>query len=362
MPTITGISTSTPIFGLEQKKVAAFMQGFFKHNSELQRRIPILYDRTGIDKRYSCIPDFLKEHVGAELFSDDIAMHPNVDKRMELYTKHSLPLATESIIKVLNKTNTHKHDLTHLITISCTGMSAPGLDLQIIEALQLPLHIQRTSINFMGCYAGVHGLKQAYQIAKADPDAKIMLVSVELCSLHFQPFDDYDTITANAIFADGAAATIIVGDNIKHSSGNALSIHNFYSEVYNKGKQDMAWHISSKGFIMTLSSYIPMLIGESIAPLLNRAFQHAGITQKDIQTWAFHPGGKKIITTIQQSLNLNDNDVRFSNEVLKDYGNMSSATIFFVLEKIMQQSQPGYIFGAAFGPGLTMETFTFSQQ
>ena len=239
-------------------------------------------------------------------------------------------------------------------------MSAPGLDLQVMELLDLPKNIYRSSVNFMGCYAAIHAMKIADAICKSEAKAKVMIVCTELCTLHFQKEPTMDNIASSLLFADGAAAVLISADSFQKPG---LHIDNFYAEVVAKGKKDMAWELSSTGFLMTLSGYVPELVEEDFEGLVNRALRHADKTRKDITGWCIHPGGKRIIETIGKTLELPTTALQTSYDVMREYGNMSSPTILFVLKQMMQQYKNGQraeIFGAAFGPGLSMETFVLS--
>jgi predicted naringenin-chalcone synthase len=274
---------------------------------------------------------------------------------MKLYKSKALPISIEAINKCID-THINADQITHLITISCTGMSAPGLDLEIMEAMKLSPTLFRTSINFMGCYAAIHGLKLAKFICDSVPDAKVVLVATELCTLHFQKEYTLENASSSLLFADGSAAVLISN---KISSPNALKIEGFHSQVVLEGKKDMAWEISSKGFLMTLSSYIPQLIKEDIESLISAALQKENLTHQEIPYWCIHPGGKKIVDVIEQKLSLTAEQTKYARKVLAENGNMSSPTILFVLKEIMESPiKPGEkIFGIAFGPGLTMETF-----
>jgi predicted naringenin-chalcone synthase len=236
-------------------------------------------------------------------------------------------------------------------------MAAPGLDLQVMELMDLPKNIFRTSINFMGCYAAVHALKLADAICESEKESKVLIVCTELCTLHFQREPTMDNIASSLLFGDGSAAVLVTPD--AHPA-KGIHLSSFYSEVVPKGKKDMAWELSSTGFLMTLSGYIPDLIEEDFERLVTTALQKNNLRQSDITHWCIHPGGKKILEAIHESLHFSNGRLDRSYDVLKEYGNMSSATIFFVLEKIMNDlkyDQSGTLFGAAFGPGLTMETF-----
>jgi predicted naringenin-chalcone synthase len=214
----------------------------------------------------------------------------------------------------------------------------------------------------MGCYAGIHALKTADAICKADPQAKVLIVCTELCTLHFQREPTIDNIASSLLFADGSAAAVITADD---HPAKGIRLDGFYSEVIPKGKKDMAWEISSTGFLMTLSSYIPDLLEEDFSQFTTRALARTGLTQQDITHWCIHPGGKKILEAVYKTLSLPPHELQASYDVLQHYGNMSSPTILFVLKKMApallhNHNRKEHIFGAAFGPGLTMETFVAS--
>jgi predicted naringenin-chalcone synthase len=245
--------------------------------------------------------------------------------------------------------------------VSCTGMSAPGLDLEVVEQMGLPSNIFRTSVNFMGCYAAIHALKLADALSKED-GAKVVIVCTELCTLHFQKDYTTDSITSSLIFGDGAAAVLVVNDN---DDLGGIKMKRFYSEVAVKGKKDMCWEMSSTGFLMTLSGYVPQLIEEDFEQLVQRALKHNNMDREEVTDWCFHPGGKKIISALQKSMQLEDSALLLPHQVLEEYGNMSSPTILFVLKRILDTVKRGEkrnILGAAFGPGLTMETFMLSHE
>jgi predicted naringenin-chalcone synthase len=284
---------------------------------------------------------------------------------MVWYHKYAAPLSVDAVRDCLDGT-IRQQEVTHLITVSCTGMSAPGLDLELMELLDLPRHAWRSSVNFMGCYAAVHALKIADAICNSDRAAKVLIVCTELCTLHFQRGGTVDNIASSLLFADGSAAALITHDEDPH---RGLQLQRFYAEVVPKGKKDMSWELSSSGFLMTLSSYIPDLVEADFGALAGRALAQAGITQEQVTQWCIHPGGKKILEAVGKSLQLGATDLQACYDVLRNYGNMSSPTILFVLKKLMHKMMhapvgniPERVFAAAFGPGLTMETFVAQVQ
>jgi predicted naringenin-chalcone synthase len=288
--------------------------------------------------------------------SENVEPFPTLEQRMDWFQKFAPPLSVHAIRKCLDH-KIKEEEITHLITVSCTGLSAPGLDLQVMELIDLPKDIFRTSVNFMGCYAAIHALKLADFICRSTPDAKVLIVCTELCTLHLQKEPTQDNLASGLLFSDGSAAVLVTGDN---HPVKGIRLNSFYSEVVTKGKKDMAWELSSTGFQMTLSGYVPDLIEEDISHLVDKALTQQGMSRSDITNWCIHPGGRKILEAVQKSLGIDKHELNCSYQVLDQYGNMSSATILFVLKEMLpslQQKEHSKIFAVAFGPGLTMETF-----
>lgn len=332
------------------------MQQAFGLDETEKRKLSFLYHQSGIEKRYSVIEDFSLPKNEWSFLSHPF---PDLNLRMKLFKQEALSLSINAIKKCIEGI-IDPSQITHLITVSCTGMSAPGLDLEVMEEMKLSPNIFRSSVNFMGCYAAIHALKLAQMICNTDKNANVIIVSTELCTLHFQHNYTLDNAASSLLFADGSAAVLLSNSTFEKP---VLQLNHFYSAVAFKGKQDMAWEISSKGFLMTLSGYVPQLIEEDIAALVDAALQKSKMNKKDITHWCLHPGGRKIIDTIQKQLSLCDCSMNYARKILSEYGNMSSPTILFVLKEIMDNlkaDKPANIFGVAFGPGLTMETFIAS--
>ena len=361
MSKIISIGTAVPAHKHRQEDIMHFMQQVYAMNETDRRKLKFLYHQSGIDTRYSVIPDYNKNINEWKFYphSENLEPFPSLELRMIWYNKYAPPLSVDAIRDCLDG-SMHAREITHLITVSCTGLSAPGLDLQVMELMDLPKNIYRSSVNFMGCYAAIHALKMADAICKNDTAAKVVIVCTELCTLHFQKEPTTDNIASSLLFADGAAAVLVTHNNFDTKGWHMES---FYAEVVPKGKKDMAWELSGTGFLMTLSGYVPDLIEEDFEALVNRALQHAQKTKQDITDWCIHPGGKRIVDAIAKTLHLPANALQSGYDIMRDYGNMSSPTILFVLKQIIQQYQQGIkkeLFGAAFGPGLTMETFVLS--
>jgi len=334
------------------------MQRIYALGNQASRKLKFLYQQSGIEARYSVIPDYSRSIGEWEFYppTENLEPFPSLEWRMKWYRQFAAPLSLEAIHRCMQG-HLEPASITHLITVSCTGMSAPGLDLELVEALGIPPVVFRTSVNFMGCYAAVHALKLADALAKSSSGARILIVCTELCTLHFQQEPTVDNMLSSLLFADGSAAALIVSED---QPGKGLRLRDFYSEIVPEGKKAMTWDISSSGFRMTLTSYVTDLIRADFAGLVGNALKKSGLGRADIHRWCVHPGGKKILDAIDKSLALTNGQLDDSYQILSAYGNMSSPTILFVLKRIMDQldySQPNCIFGAAFGPGLTMETF-----
>jgi predicted naringenin-chalcone synthase len=354
---IVSISTAVPPYRHAQEQILSFMLDGYALNDVEARKLRYLYHHSGIDIRYSVIPDYSRP-IGDWRFypqSENLEPFPGLEQRMDWFTKHAAPLSVIAARKCLEH-KIRKEEVTHLITVSCTGMSAPGLDLQVMELMDLPRDIFRTSVNFMGCFAAVHALRMADAFCAQDKQARVLIVCTELCTLHFQREATVDNMASSLLFADGSAAVLVTADD---SPLKGLRLAHFHGEVIPRGITDMAWEISSTGFLMTMSGFVPELIREVIGPLVDRAMAKAGLQRKDITHWCVHPGGKRILEAVERSLDMQDGELRAARQVLRHFGNMSSPTILFVLRELMQQIQgPGNrVFGMAFGPGLTMETF-----
>ena len=339
------------------------MQNVYAMNEVDKRKLKFLYNQSAIETRYSVLPDYSLNATEWEFYpaTENLEPFPNLELRMKWFNK-TAPALTVDAIENCIENKIAKEEITHLITVSCTGLSAPGLDLQVVESMNLSPDIFRTSVNFMGCYAAIHGLKLADVFCKQDKNAKVLVVCTELCTLHFQKENTMDNIASSLLFGDGSAAVLVTHND---ANEHGLRINNFYSEIAFKGKEDMSWQLSSSGFLMTLSGYVPDLIEEDFNKLLTNALKNAGRNIEDISHWCMHPGGKRILNAIEKSISIRPNDLKHSYSVLKNYGNMSSPTILFVLKEILDsiknnKEKKANIFGAAFGPGLTLETFILS--
>jgi predicted naringenin-chalcone synthase len=337
--------------------IMRFMQDVYAASEADARKMRFLYHQSGIKQRYSVISDYSRPFNEWKFFpqTENLEPFPSLEQRMAVYNKQAPLLSVDAIRNCLGSHHDPKK-ITHLITVSCTGMSAPGLDLQVMELMDLEKNIFRTSVNFMGCYAAIHALKLGDALCTSSPGAQVLIVCTELCTIHFQREATMDNIASSLLFGDGSAAVLLTGDD---SGEEGLYLDHFHSEVIPKGKRDMAWELSSTGFLMTLSGYVPDLIEEDFAGVVQRSMKGEGKITDDITHWCIHPGGKRILEGVQKCIHMPEGSLQSSYNVLEEFGNLSSATILFVLKDLLRRNEKvGKMFGAAFGPGLTVETFT----
>lgn len=356
MSYITSIGTSTPEHRIAQQDIADFMlKAMVFHNGEA-RKLKAIFRSSGIEYRHSVLSDYGKTS-DFLFYPNNLAdQFPSTKERLHIFRQHALPLSVNAA-KSAFKNKMHPGEITHLIVVCCTGMYAPGLDIELIKALQLRPTVHRTAINFMGCYAAFNALKIADAFCKADENAKVLVVCTELCSLHFQREASEDNLLANALFADGSAAVLVEANS---KSALKLEITGFHNDLSADGDNDMAWSIGDLGFEMKLSSYVPDIIRAGISRLTDTLLDRFGKLKSEVQHYAIHPGGKRILEVIEEELTI-PRDKNFSAyNVLRNYGNMSSATVLFVLKELVNgfkgTNVNENILSFAFGPGLTMES------
>lgn len=353
---ISAIGTAVPQYKRRQQELADVIAAGLHLETKERRLLKSLYKSTGIEYRHSVLQDFCKELGEFTFFPNDTATpFPSTDARMKIYKDNALTLALRAIDVCLE--NFPKAHITHLITVSCTGMYAPGLDIEIVQTLALNSSVKRTVINFMGCYGAFNALKIAHDICKADETANVLVVSVELCSIHFQKKTGMDHFVSNAIFADGAAAALV---QAQHSKQKYLRFNGFHCDLLPQTSNEMAWHVTDTGFDIVLSSYVPQVIESGIKAFISRLLHMLHMDFAQIDLFAIHPGGLKILQACEAALNLREEQNRFAYQVLREYGNMSSATILFVLkvlwDSVEKKDHDKTIFSCAFGPGLTLES------
>ena len=368
---ILGIGTATPHQKIQQQHAALLATNLIGTKAPAERTMQAIYRQTKIAQRSSVLLDGPREGVVTQEFfrpatsSEDHG--PTTQERMARYATEATPLAVTAVEKALAKAGVTAAEITHLVTCSCTGFQAPGVDIALMRELGLSNSTSRTHIGFMGCHGGFNALRVGKAYAEADSRATVLIVCVELCSLHFQYTDNPEQIVANSIFADGAAA--IVGRSADHPMAAEVSGRRLLDQtsvVLPETVDQMGWLIGDTGFEMSLSPEVPTLIGNALPGTTATFLKKHGLDRGQITDWAVHPGGPRILSTVEQSLQLDADALQISRKVLSQYGNMSSATIFFILETLFVQprqtnqlSQPDTCIAMAFGPGLTTELALF---
>lgn len=365
MSFITSIGVANPEHKLSQSVIADFMVRAMQLDDNDARKLRSLYRLTGIETRHSVLSDYGKKE-GFDFYSNTETLEPfpSTKQRLEVYRQHSLSLSVRAIENCLNHHDGFdKKSITHLVVVSCTGMYAPGLDIDLVKSLGLSSSVQRMCINFMGCYAAFNGLKLADTYCQANADARVLVVCTELCSIHFQKKNTEDNMLANALFADGSAALLVESTPRK---GLNLKPIGFYCDLAMDGEQDMAWTVGDLGFEMRLSAYVPDVIRKGIKELTQSLLGSIAKNQNDVTYYAIHPGGKKILEAIEAELGLTKEQNKHAYHVLRTYGNMSSPTVLFVLNELSKTlngvDDKKTILSFAFGPGLTLESMLLEVQ
>ncbi len=309
--------------------------------------------RSGIEHRYSVLTPneaSTEFHINAHEFYRNGAF-PHTAERMGVYERFA-PVLMRRALDKLNLSEAERAGISHVVITTCTGLYAPGLDFEAVEHLGLRTDVERTMIGFMGCYAAINGLKTARHIVRSEPAAKVLMVNLELCTLHLQETTDLEQVLSFLVFADGCAASLISAEE------TGFGLDSFRAVLIPTTRDLITWRIGGVGFDMLLSGQVPGAIGKALE---GGGDQVLGDLHKDeIQLWGVHPGGKSVLDAVERGLGLPKDALHCSREVLERFGNMSSATVMFVLERLMAEAKQGERGCAmSFGPGLTAETMLF---
>ncbi|MEX2541164.1 MAG: type III polyketide synthase [Trueperaceae bacterium] len=358
---LSSIASAVPPTGYSQDAILEVMRAWHGGNRRTSRVLGGIYGASAIHKRHSVVRDFLPGDSGGFFFDPESGafLVPGTAERNRAYRREASKLAGCAAQKALALApGCSPQDVTHLITVSCTGFFAPGPDIELVDALDLDPSVERFHIGFMGCYAAFPALRLARALCEADPEAIVMVASVELCTLHLQAAGDTDSLLAASVFADGAAAAVVTA---RRPETPSLRLDTFATALARDAGDEMAWTIGDTGFEMVLSRRLPEVVeakvGGAIAPL----FRGARIRPQEVEHWAVHPGGRAILDQVESTLELGTDALLASRAVLAEYGNMSSATVLFVLERLLAEPAPPQepVVAIAFGPGLTVESALF---
>ncbi len=315
-------------------------------------------ERSGIAHRYSVLTpsrnaedDATTEFVVNAHEFYTLGKFPGTARRMEVFERYAAVLMRRAVDK-LALTEDELHGITHVIVTSCTGLYAPGLDFDIIDHLGLSPSVERTMIGFMGCYAAINALKQARHIVRSQPEARVLTLNLELCTLHLQETQELEQVLSFLVFSDGCAAALIGAEP------RGFALDSFRSVVIPETRELITWRIRELGFDMMLSGKVPAAIGKALGTSAHEVLREH--VPSDIALWGVHPGGRSVLDAVERGLGLPPAALAASRHVLESYGNMSSATVMFVLEELLRTAKPGELGCAmSFGPGLTAETLLF---
>lgn len=345
MPSLASVSKIDFPYKVDQQKVKQYAMDLFAPSFPQVERMMSAFDNTEIKTRNFCKP--------LDYYS---TLHTFQGHNAE-YIKVSLEYSVKAIEECISSAQINKNEITDIIFISTTGLSTPSLDALIINEMKLNQNISRTPIFGLGCAGGVAGFSKASILAKANPDAVVLLVTVELCSLTFLRNDfSKSNFIGSSLFADGVAACIIAGDNHTNKTKNAITFLATQSKLYYDTLDVMGWEFLDEGFKVLFSQDIPTIISENIKNDVDSFLEKHQLTLSEIKNFIFHPGGKKILTAYEEALPVEGDFLKNTREVMKDYGNMSSVTVLYVLERFFSQGfEDGYGLMLSMGPGFSSE-------
>lgn len=358
---LLGLGTALPATVIGQAEAAAInvrLCGAAAHRAEW---LPSVYAQTGIRTRHTALSDaVLRDFVQRTRITGspfvprgDGDPGPTTAERMRHYAELAPPLAARAAAASLAQARKQPSAITHLITVSCTGFVAPGIDVALMESLHLPATVARTHVGFMGCHGAINGLRVAQAFAAAEATASILLCAVELCTLHLHYGDDPQRLVANSLFADGAAA--IVGVPSKRAPADAWQVAATGSCLIPGATDAMTWTIGDRGFAMTLSKAVPRLIATQLRPWLVAWLKEQKLCLEDIRSWAVHPGGPRVLTAVEEGLALSAEALAPSRAVFETCGNMSSPTLLFIVDRLRAARATRPCVALGFGPGLIAE-------
>ncbi len=394
---ISGIGTAVPQHRITQDAAALGTVPFCCETSQQGRMLEGLFRRSGVDTRHSIL---LRKSTGPldpmeacqEFYPPRSASSPHgptTAERMNYFEQAAGSLAVPAAKQALERSGNSPRQVTHLITVTCSGFSAPGFDYTLIHDLPLNPTVSRTQVGFMGCHAALNALRVARAFVGADPQAVVLICCVELCTLHYQYGWDPEQIVAMSLFSDGAAACVVQGggkdiqdekdgsclvndDQLpqvtrqphcfgKPETSPAFELSTGYQIIANgalivpDSHDAMTWRMSDHGFRMTLSPRVPEILAQHLLPWLTEWLGNHGYRPADIAHWAVHPGGPRILQAFTDATRLDPQCVELSRDILRRFGNMSSPTLVFILEALHGQTRTGPTVALGFGPGLAVE-------
>jgi predicted naringenin-chalcone synthase len=360
---IRGIGTAVPAHTMSQDEATELAHQVICRSEQERRLLSVLYRKAGVENRHTALPHRIalqwlaqSEEERAEGVGSS-TRGPSTSERMQFFAEQAPPLAISAATQALTESRLDPAAITHLITVSCTGFNAPGIDKALISGLPLRPTAERIQVGFMGCHGAINGLRVAEAITTAKPHSNVLLCAVELCSLHYRFQWDPERIVANALFGDGAAA--VVANGSAPLTPEDWTLRATGSCLIPASEDAMSWNIGDYGFEMTLHARVPDLIQQHLRNWLTEWLSMQGTCLENIRSWAIHPGGPKILQAAENSLELQPQSTAVSREVLARHGNMSSPTVLFILKRLRELNAPRPCVALGFGPGMFAEAALF---
>ena len=351
---IVGIGTANPPHVLGAADAQEMLGRLCATDKKQARLASAMVRLADVDQRQTCVP------FGTAYEWEGQPNGPTLGERMELYEQHAAPLAIESAQQALQDADVQPRQVTHLVTVSCTGFEAPGVDIRLIQELGLRTSVERVHVGFMGCHAAINAIRVAEGLLASNPQATVLLVATELCSLHYCYGWKPEQMVGNAIFGDGSAAIVAVNRRPAETSDRCQWVlDSTGSQLIPDSASQMSWRVRDFGFEMRLSADLPPTIERSLRGWLEEWTARRRLSIEQMGSWAIHPGGPKIVTSVQQALEIATSCTTESQTVLREHGNMSSPTLLFVIERLRQNAARGPCLAIAFGPGITAEVALF---
>ena len=353
---ILGLGVATPTHSIRQDDAAELAKALCCETTQQATILPALYRRSGVERRGSVLLDDAGNGGCAQHFFPPPSRRrhgPTTRQRMARYAKEAPVLAIGATQAALRESRFAPGRIRQIVTVSCTGLMAPGIDLALIRAFGFSPSVGRTHIGFMGCHGALNGLRIGSALASQAANTGVLMCAVELCSLHFHYGWEPERMVANALFADGAAA-LVLADGVT-TRRNVWRVLASGSCLFPESESDMTWTVGNHGFTMTLSARVPGLIIRHLRPWLDDWLAEFGLRRDAIRAWAVHPGGPRILQAVSTSLELPADALAVSKQVLAEHGNMSSPTALFILDRLRQAGLPRPCVVLGFGPGLVVE-------
>jgi alkylresorcinol/alkylpyrone synthase len=356
---VLSVGSASPPHEIAQTAALEVAQRICCVDERQQRFAKVLYQHSGVDTRHGVLPlaEADRWAPSGPVNADGLPnLGPSTEVRMEYYREHALPLALAAAQEALGRSGYTSSDITHVVTASCTGFTAPGVDLGLIKQLGLSPTTQRVHVGYMGCHGAINALRAAHGLASASPRNRVLVCAVELCTIHYSFQWSNERMLGNALFADGAGAVMLgAADEVDNVGNRKWRLAATGSYVFPDTEAAMSWNISDHGFVMGISTELPRLIQDNLSGWLAGWLDHNGLAVSDVGCWAVHPGGPRIVEAVETAMGLGRERTEVSREVLRTHGNMSSATVLFILKALMERGAKPPCVMLGFGPGLVAE-------